>query len=72
MTTKQPSFISDEDLARELAGARREVDRLVAAVRDFSVIHHATPWLALDDVLSDLRAAAITVATLEGLQARVL
>lgn len=69
MTTEQPSLISDEDLRRELSTARGEVDRLLAAVRDFSVVHHAAPWLHLDDTLADLRAASITVATLERLQA---
>lgn len=66
----QTSLITDEDLARELSTARIEADRLLTAVRDFSVIHHRSPWVALDDLLAELRAAAITVVALEGLQAR--
>lgn len=69
---EHPSLISDEDLASELSTARIEVDRLLSAVRDFSVIAHDAPWLHLDDILRDLRAASITVATLEQLQAVAL
>lgn len=68
MTTDPPSLLTDDDLAAELAAARRAVTRLLEAVRGFSTLSHAQPWLHLDDLLSDLRAAAITVATLEQLQ----
>lgn len=70
MTIDQPSFFSDRDLAAELAVARHTVDRLLADVSAFAVIAHASPWRALDDLLGELRAAATTVAVLEGLQAR--
>lgn len=70
MTTDYPSLIGDETLRRELATARGEVDRLLTAVRDFAVFAQHNPWQHLDDVLGDLRAASITVAVLEQLQAR--
>lgn len=63
-----PSLLTDEDLTRELSTARGEVDRLLDAVRNFSVIRHDAPWWYLDDLLRDLRAASITVATLERIQ----
>lgn len=64
------SLITSEDFAREVSTARREVDRLLAAVRDFSVIAHDAPWLHLEDLLRDLRMAVTTVSALEGLEAR--
>lgn len=67
MTTEQRSLLTDDMLAAELAAARREVDRLLRDLREFTVLAHTKPWIALDDLLGDLRAAAITVATLEGL-----
>lgn len=65
----QTSLLNDDDLARELRLARLEVDRLLAAIKDFAVLAHETPWVYLEDLLRDLRAEAITVATLEHLQA---
>lgn len=65
-----PTLLTDEDLVGELATARREVDRLVGDVRSFSVVHHEQPWVHLDDLLADLRAAAVTVSVLEQLQDR--
>lgn len=65
-----PSFLSDEDLIRELSTARGEVDRLLADVRDFHVIQHDAPWVVLDDLLGDLRAAAVTVSVLDRLVGR--
>lgn len=65
-----PTLLTDEDLERELSTARRETDRLLADVRSFSVIHHEQPWVHLDDLLADLRAAAVTVSVLEQLQGR--
>jgi len=65
----QPTLLTDDDLSRELAGARRSVTSLLNEVREFSVLAHAHPWRYLDDVLRDLRAASVTVATLEQLQA---
>lgn len=66
----QPSFLTEDDLERELATARRETDRLLTAVRDFHVVLHSSPWMALDDLLADLRASAITVSTIDGILAR--
>lgn len=60
-----PSFLSQDAVERELSTARIEVDRLLAAVRGFTVIAHDAPWLHLEDVLMDLRRAATTVAVLE-------
>lgn len=69
MLYTQPPLITDDDLSRELATARRRVTSLLQEVGDFTVIAHHRPWVYLDDVLSELRAAATTVATLEQLQA---
>lgn len=69
MTTTQPSLLTEDDLRQELAAARRSVSLLLHQIDTFAVIEHASPWLHLDDLLSDLRAAAVTVATLERLQA---
>lgn len=69
MTTNNPSFLTEQDLAQELATARRQVTSLLAEIADFTVIAHHHPWRYLDDVLRDLRAASVTVATLEQLQA---
>lgn len=69
MTTTQRSLLTDDDLARELSAARHAVTHLLDEVREFTVIAHAHPWRYLDDVLRDLRAASVTVATLEQLQA---
>lgn len=70
VTQIQPSLISDEDVARELAVARTAVSDLLAAIRGFSTLAQHSPWVALDDLLADLRAAVTTVAALEQLQAR--
>lgn len=59
-------------LENELAVARREVARLLDQVRDFTTLAHDAPWVHLDDLLGDLRAAATTVAVLEGVVARAL
>nr|CRY96675.1 hypothetical protein [uncultured prokaryote] len=69
MTIQQPSLLTSDDLAAELASARRQVTSLLQLVLDFTVLAHAQPWRYLDDLLADLRAASITVATLEQLQA---
>lgn len=69
VTTTQASFLSRDDLERELSTARRETDRLLTAVRDFVTFAHAEPWAHLDDVLRELRASAVTVAALERLVA---
>lgn len=65
---EQSSLLSDADLTRELAAARRQVSRLLHEIDTFAVVAHAQPWLHLDDLLRELRAAAVTVATLERLQ----
>lgn len=69
MTADHPTLLTDEDLRRELHAARQAVDRLLTDVREFVTFAHEHPWRYLDDVLADLRAASITVATLEQLQA---
>lgn len=67
----QPPLFPREDLERELSTARIEVDRAVAAVREFSTLFDPEPWADLEHRLADLRAAAITVATLERVLARM-
>lgn len=67
MTTTQASLLTHADLVRELSTARIEVDRLLAAVRDFTVLAHDAPWIHLDDLLRELRAASVTVSVLERL-----
>lgn len=69
MTADHPSLLTEDDLRRELAAARSSVTSLLDEVRDFTVLAHHHPWRYLDDVLRDLRAASVTVATLEQLQA---
>lgn len=64
-----PTLLTDDDLAGELAGSRRNVSRLLHAIDTFATIEHDQPWLYLDDLLRELRLAAVTVATLERLQA---
>lgn len=68
VTTEQPSLLTEADLVRELRQARLAVDRLLYAIKDFTVLAHETPWVHLDDLLGDLRAASVTVAVLEKLQ----
>lgn len=68
MTTTQSSLLTDEDLAAELHAARLSVIALLGQVQDFTVLAHERPWLYLDDTLRELRAASVTVATLEQLQ----
>lgn len=68
MTTTQPSLLTEEDLAAELAAARLLVTSLLGQIQDFTVLAHDRPWLYLDDTLRELRAASVTVATLEQLQ----
>lgn len=68
MTIAQRSFLTDHDLVQELAAARRRVSTLLHDIDTFAVIAHEHPWIHLDDLLRDLRAAAVTVATLERLQ----
>lgn len=70
MTTEHPSFLSDDDLAAELATARRTVNYALEEIRAFTVIASNAPWRTLDDLLAELRAAAITVAVLEGMVSR--
>lgn len=70
MTTEQPSLLSDDDLARELAAARRHTAELVDDVLQFSTLFSERPWVALDDLLAELRASVTTVAVLEQLQGR--
>lgn len=67
-TTEHPSILSDDDLRRELAAARYSVTALLNEVRDFAAIAHEHPWIYLDDLLRELRAAAVTVHVLERLQ----
>lgn len=69
MLYTQSSLLTDDDLASELATARRETDRLLTAVREFVTFAQDNPWVVLDDLLADLRASCITVATLERLVA---
>lgn len=69
MTADHPTLLTEDDLRRELAAARSSVDALLNEVREFTVLAHTHPWRFLDDVLRDLRAASVTVATLEQLQA---
>lgn len=68
MTTAQLQLLSDEDLTRELATARRDVSRLLHDIDTFAALAHAEPWRHLDDLLAQLRAAATTVSVLERLQ----
>lgn len=70
VTTEQPTFLSEADLVHELRVSRLAVDRLLYAIKDFTVLAHEQPWVHLDDLMRELRAAATTVATLEGIQAR--
>lgn len=65
MTTNHPTFLTEDHLVDELAAARRGLSDLLDQVREFSTIVTNTPWVYLDDLLSDLRAAATTVAVLE-------
>lgn len=69
MLYTQPSLLTHTDLERELSTARRETDRLLTAVREFVTFAQDNPWVVLDDLLADLRASCITVATLERLVA---
>ena len=68
VTIETPSFLSEDDLAHELAMARLRTAGLLDSIREFAVLAHAEPWVYLDDLLRDLRASAVTVATLEQLQ----
>lgn len=68
MTTNQPSFLTDDDVARELATARRRVAELLAEVQEFSTLFHTRPWIALDELMAELRAAVTTLQVLERLQ----
>lgn len=67
----QQTLFSYEDLERELSTARTEMDRALTAVREFSTLADLQPWSDLEHRLDDLRAAAITVATLEQMVDRV-
>lgn len=71
MTTEQLSIVDDADFRRELASARRRLDELLSELRDFSTLFHTRPWVALDDLLAEIRAAATTVAVLEGLDSKL-
>lgn len=66
-STHQTSLLSEQDIFGELATARERVDELLIDVRSFTVLAHSRPWVALDDLLAELRAAATTVAVLERL-----
>lgn len=68
----QATLLAQSDLDRELAASRLRVDDLLEQVRSFTVLAHDAPWIHLDDLLADLRAAATTVAALEGLQDRTV
>lgn len=70
MTTDQPSFLDDDDVVRELAAARRRTAALLEDVLTFSTIFSDRPWVALEDLLDELRASVTTVATLEQIVGR--
>lgn len=70
VTIGQTSILTDDDLARELRQSRLLVDHLLSQIKGFTVLAHQQPWVHLDDLLGELRAASITVAVLEGLQDR--
>lgn len=70
MTVHQQTIVSDDDLANELAAARRSLTTLLDDVLQFSTLFYERPWVALDDLLAEVRAAATTVAALERLVAR--
>lgn len=70
MSYIQPSLLPDSLVDRELADARRLVDHQLSLIRSFSVVHQDEPWRHLDDLLAELRAAAVTVAVLEDLVAK--
>lgn len=68
MSYSQPSLLGDDFLRDELRQARAAVDHHLQAIREFTVIAHDRPWLHLDDLLGELRAAAVTVQVLERTQ----
>lgn len=70
MTQTQTSLLTDADIARELAGARLKVNELIEQIRSFTTFAHDKPWVHLDDLLADLRAAVTVVTALEYVQGR--
>jgi hypothetical protein len=70
VTIEQHSLLSDDDLSQELGAARRQLAARIDDVLQFSTIFYERPWVSLDELLSEIRASATTVAVLEGLVAR--
>lgn len=64
--------MTSEDVERELEQARRHVDDLLDAIRRFPERQAAEPWLYLEELLRDLRAAVVTTRALEDLVAAYL